>query len=395
MPNLPRVVLLLETSIEYGRAILRGVARYERLHGPWSVYVEPGHFQHILPTINTSVPVGMIARMTSPTEVRVLKRVGCPVIVLEPSSDVPALSAARHGFHSIVTDSPAIARLAAQHLLGLGLTRFGFCGYAECPWSETRRTAFIAHLKAQGFSCSVFTEPVDVGGQGVLSQKRLKAWLLSLPKPAGVMACNDACGRQVVAACSEAGIAVPDQIAVIGVDNDELLCELADPPLSSVVLDCEQAGYAAAELLDGLMKGNIANAPQMISVRALTVMERRSTQPILVQDALVAAALRFIRDNVTRLISVRDVTDHVGVSRRTLERRFDHVFGHGIYDEITDCRLVRAKRLLLETDLPSYRVAEAAGFSNIQPMLRLFHRQEGCSPLAYRAKARKSKPDFG
>ena len=121
-------------------------------------------------------------------------------------------------------------------------------------------------------------------------------------------------------------------------------------------------------------------------------MERRSTQPILVQDALVAAALRFIRDTVTRLISVRDVTDHVGVSRRTLERRFDHVFGHGIYDEITDCRLVRAKRLLLETDLPSYRVAEAAGFSNIQPMLRLFHRQEGCSPLAYRAKARKSKP---
>jgi LacI family transcriptional regulator len=214
-------------------------------------------------------------------------------------------------------------------------------------------------------------------------QATLADWLRSLPKPVGLTACNDICGREVLQACASAGLRVPDDVAVVGVDNDELMCELSGPPLSSVVLDLERAGYEAAKLLDGLMSGDSVGR-HVVPVEPVYVVTRQSSDVIGQDDASVATALRFIKNYAGRPISVCDVVEQVHVSRRTLERRFSCVLGRSISSEITQCRLERAKHLLLETDLPSYRVAEGAGFGTIKSFNRVFRREAGVSPQRFR-----------
>jgi LacI family transcriptional regulator len=219
-------------------------------------------------------------------------------------------------------------------------------------------------------------------------QRILLEWLKSLPKPVGMMACNDICGREVLQACAAAGLRVPDDVAVVGVevDNDELMCELSSPPLSSIALDVEKAGHEAARLLDSLMSGNRAG-DHIVQVEPVYVVTRQSSEVMAIDDPSVATALRFIKDQARQPIDVSHVVEHAGVSPRTLERRFARVLGRSISSAITQCRLERAKRLLLETDLPSYRVAVGAGFGTIKTFYRVFRRAAGVSPARFRQSA--------
>jgi LacI family transcriptional regulator len=214
----------------------------------------------------------------------------------------------------------------------------------------------------------------------------LLGWLKSLPKPVGLMACNDICGREVLQACAAAGLRVPDEVAVVGVDNDELMCELSNPPLSSIALDVENAGYEAARLLDSLMSGHLAGE-RIVQVEPVYVVTRQSSEIMAPHDPSVATALQFIRNHAGQPIGVPHVVEHAGVSRRTLERRFLSALGRSISSEITQCRLERAKRLLLETDLPSHRVAAGAGFGTIKTFNRVFRRAAGVSPQRFRQNA--------
>jgi len=214
-------------------------------------------------------------------------------------------------------------------------------------------------------------------------QPVLADWIKGLPKPVGLMACNDICGREVLQACASTGLHVPDDVAVVGVDNDELMCELSNPTLSSVALDLEKAGYEAARLLDGLMSGRFDNN-HIVQVEPAYVVTRQSSDLIAQDDPCVAAALRFIKDHAGQAIAVSDVGEEVGVSRRTLERRFLRALGRSVYSEITRCRVERAKRLLVETDLPSYRVAGGAGFGSTKTFNRVFRRAGGVSPKEFR-----------
>ena len=394
MSGLPTVILLLETSIEYGRGLLRGIIKYERLHGPWSIHASAGHFQHSLPPVQSSrsASVGVITRLASLAEAQTIVSAGVPAIALESSFEEPELAEARSSLHEIRSSSPKIGRMGADYLVGLGLSRFAFCGFQRCPWSQIREEAFASQVKTHGFPSEFYVPPAGKGEPWEHDLKHLGNWLSALPKPVGVMACNDMCGRQVLQACADCGLRVPDEVSVVGVDNDEMLCELADPPLSSIALDLEGAGYAAAVLLDAAMTGRAPKGRQIVAVNPVKVVERRSTEPILQSDPLIADALRFVRDHAGRPIGVPDISNHVGVSRRTLERRFRSALGCSLHDELTRCRLERAKRLLQETDLPAYRVAEASGFGNIQPMMRLFRRELGCTPLDWRRLSRKSSP---
>lgn len=197
------------------------------------------------------------------------------------------------------------------------------------------------------------------------------------------MACNDDWAGKVLDACTLAGISVPDDVAVIGVDNDELVCELSTPPLSSVSLNLESAGYEAATLLDGLISGRIHGHHEVL-VKPRWVVTRRSTDVVAQEDRNVAAALRFIRDHAGRPIQVPDVVAHSGLPRRSLERRFALAVGHSILEELARCRLDRARRLLLETDLSIERVALAAGFSAPKRMAHAFRQFEGMLPNHYR-----------
>jgi LacI family transcriptional regulator len=217
-------------------------------------------------------------------------------------------------------------------------------------------------------------------------QRILLAWLKSLPKPVGLMACNDICGREVLQACAAAGLRVPDDVAVVGVDNDELMCELSSPPLSSIALDVEKAGYEAARLLDSLMSGHLAEE-RVVQVEPVYVVTRQSSEIMAPDDPCVATALQYIKTHAGQPIGVSHVVEQTNASRRTLERRFSRALGRSISSEITQRRLERAKRLLLETDLPSYRVAAAAGFGTIKTFNRVFRRALGVSPRRFRQNA--------
>jgi LacI family transcriptional regulator len=386
--RVPKVALLLETSTEYGRGLLRGIVRYSRLHGPWSLYLAPGHLAQTLPRANSWHGNGIIGRVRTPQVARAVLSTGLPFVASSLSELSPR--GRRPAFCEIRTNSAAIARMAAAHLLERGLRNFAFCGFVDCPWSILREEVFAQALAAQGYACerrrirlSNWMQRSNWIESWEHEQPLLSSWLKSLPRPVGVMACNDACGRSVLEACAAAGLHVPDDVAVIGVDNDELLCELSTPPLSSVSLNLENAGYEAAVLLDGLMAGRVRDR-RVVLVEPVFVQTRRSTDVIAQDDPVVVKAIRFIRDHAAKPVSVSDVVDGAGTSRRTLERRFLRAIGCSILVEITRCRIERAKRLLLETKLSCCRVGQVAGFSSIKTFNRAFRQMEKVTPKSFR-----------
>jgi LacI family transcriptional regulator, galactose operon repressor len=387
----PKVALLIETSTEYGRGLLRGIVRYARLHGPWSFTLAPGHLDQVHPAADSWKGDGIIARIRSPEMEDVIRSTGVPYVASTLSE--PTDRALKRQAGEIRTNPVAIAKMGATHLLDLGLRNFAYCGLADLQWSSAREQAFSRYLGELGFECRT----KQVTSANWMQQPRwmktwkdeqpiLAKWLWSLPKPTGLMACNDACGRGVLEVCTTARIHVPDEIAVIGVDNDELLCELSDPPLSSVALDVESAGYEAARMLDALMTGRSVLA-SVVWVQSTHIVHRRSSDVIAREDPLVARALRFIRDNSRTALSVDDVASALGVCRRTLERRMSGAVGRTILDEIMRCHLVRAKQLLVETGLSCGQIAREAGFGSLKTFNRTFRLKEKMTPNSFRVRA--------
>ena len=386
--RMPQVGLLLETSTEYGRGLLRGIVRYSRLHGPWSLYVAPGHLEQSMPKSKSWKGTGIIARVRSPEMAKVIRRTGLPFVASSLDESRPRGRADKFG--EIRTNSVAIGQMAAAHLMERNLPHYAFCGFLESAWSARREDGFSQCLKEHGFPYQAHR--IELANwlrrphwieNWEDEQATLVDWLRSLPKPVGLMACNDICGREVLQACAAAGLGVPEEVAVMGVDNDELICELSSPPLSSVTLDLENAGYKAAELLDRLMSGEEAGEP-VVWVEPVNVVTRLSSDVIRQGDPAVATALRFINNYAGKPIGVSDVVGQAHVSRRTLERRFSHLLGRSVSSEITKRRLERAKRLLLETDSPTHEVAAGAGFGSVKTFSRLFRHATGVSPKQFR-----------
>ena len=213
-------------------------------------------------------------------------------------------------------------------------------------------------------------------------------WIATLPKPVGIMACYDSRGQQVLDACRSAGLAVPDEVAVIGVDNDELLCELASPPLSSVVPNAHRAGYVAAARLDRLMAGKKVT-PMAELIPPLGVANRHSTDAFALDDRAIVRAVRMIREHACEGINVSDVLKTVPLSRRVLEQRFQKLLGRTPREEILQVRLARVKQLLGETELALYQIAERTGFEHVEYLSVVFKRETGVTPSAWRADARR------
>lgn len=388
--SMPHVALLIETSTEYGRGLLRGIVKYASLHGPWDLSLAPGHFQQVFPKRTFWSGDGIIARIRSREVERLIRSVRLPVVassLRESGAKLGSMSG------EVRTASNNISRMAAEHLLGRGLRRLAFCGFIRCPWSEAREKALVRLAKDAGLPCFSFRIHLANWVQSptwirtwVHEQPLLANWLKSLPKPVGLMACNDTCGRAILQTCAAARLQVPDEVAVVGVDNDEMMCEVSSPQLSSVALDLENAGYEAARLLDGLMSGRLSGR-HLVRVEPTRVVTRRSTDVIAQQDLVVSKALRFIRDHAGKPIGVPEVLDAVGASRRTLERRFGDAVGRSVHSEITHCRLERAKRFLLETDLSCSSVAAASGFGSTKSFSRAFRHIEAVSPAGFRKRA--------
>jgi LacI family transcriptional regulator len=384
----PRVALLIESSRSYGRELLMGIARYVRIHGPWSIEFEEGDpGEHFPKWFDRWKWDGILARVSSPAMAEVLGESGVPVVDLSAS-----LPEAR--FPRIRSDENLVGRMAAEHLMERGFKNYAFCGFNGMDWSDMRRASFVQRVSEGGFSCHVFdkTEPrqgdsgLGYEEHGEQYERELLGWLQSLPKPCGLMTCNDSRGRQVLNCCREVGLAVPDEVAVIGVDKDEIYCELSDLPLSSVILNTQQIGFEGAEMLARLMaEGNTDF--QSVLVKPLGVLARQSTDVLAIDDRFIAAALKHIREHACDGLDVEDILKVVPLSRSVLERRFSKILGSSPKGEILRIRLDRVCRLLAESDLSLAEVARKAGFEHPEYMNRLFKGKMGITPGEFRKQA--------
>ncbi|MEO7415140.1 MAG: DNA-binding transcriptional regulator [Opitutaceae bacterium] len=374
-----QVALLIETSNAYARGLLQGVVHYIREHQPWSFHlIEQGRGDDPPAWLEQWHGDGIIARIETPRIARAVVRAGVPAVDMSAARLVPTLP-------WVETDDEQIAKLASEHLLERGFKNFGFCGDARFNWSVWREKHFRAQIGARH---QVQSYVPLISGADLTSQvEDIRRWLLELPKPIGIMACYDNRGQQVLDACRRAGLSVPGEVAVIGVDNDELLCDLASPPLSSVIPNAHRAGYEAAALLDRMMAGKrVPATARLIPPRG--VAARQSTDVLAVDDRDVARAVQFIREEACTGINVSDILRAVPLSRRVLEQRFQRLLGRTPREEILQVRLNRVRQLLAETSLSLYQIAERTGFEHVEYLSVVFKRETGETPSGYRNGAR-------
>ena len=326
---------------------------------------------------------GIIARVDV-HNVDSLRRQGLPIVDVL-CSQVDA------GMPQVETDDLHVAKAAFDHLFACGFRRFAFAGYRGAHYSAARLRGFNSHVQEAGCSVDVYETSADkraptlysVEQAGVADSKRLQSWLASLRKPVGLMACHDIRGQQVVNACRGLQISVPDDIGVVGVDDDDTICPLSDPPLSSVRPDADAVGYLAAETLDCLMQGK-RGIPMLTHVPPVGLVQRESTEVFAVEDREVARVCQFIRRNACGGINVSDVVDFSRLARRQLERRFRKELDRTPLQEITNVRIRRVKQLLEETDFTLDRIAGMVGFANTESISVVFKRETGMTPGAYR-----------
>lgn len=384
MREVPKVALLVETARGFGRDLLRGIARYARLHGPWSFHITPGDYEQALPRMKEWGGTGIIARIPNDRIARAVIEADVPTIALGLTDEQLQPGSPLSKFSELSSDANVVARLAADHLLERQSSHFAYVGLEERGWSSRREKYFSAHMKEAGYDIHAYRQPRRKRDRIWQSEREIMAkWISSLPTPLGLFACNDDRGREVLEACQLAELNVPEDVAVLGVDNDEVFCDLSDPPLSSVALNAETAGYRAAELLDEMMQGRVRK-PRKVMVEALGVIARRSTEFVAVRDYDVAAALQFIRQEQGCGISVASVAHEVAMSRRSLEKRFRETIGRTILEEIQLVRLDRAKRLLMETTYPISKVAQMAGFGSTGYFIQFFQDRVGKTPRKFR-----------
>lgn len=384
MTDVPKVALLIETARGFGRGLLSGIAKYSRLNGPWNFHITPSDLDRQAPRLEGWGCTGIIARITDDRMARVVVKAKVPTIVLGVPTESLAKRHRLARFSEIRVEQESVARLAADHLLERRFVHFAYVGSENHFWSERREAAFRNHLAQRGFEPHVYIKPKRPRDRvWEREQAFVATWIHQLPKPIGVFVCDDHRGRQVLDACRTAHSHVPQEVAVVGVDDDRIFCDLAFPPLSSVALNTENAGYRAAALLDRMMKGQ-NQTPRKISVEALHVVARRSTENVAVEDADVAGAMQFIRREHGSDISVERVAAEVAVSRRYLERRFRTTIGRTILEEIQSARLEHAKRLLVETTHPIAKIAELSGFNSMGYFSQFFERRTGKTPRQYR-----------
>ncbi len=378
MKTRPNVALIIETAAVYGRQTLHGIAHYQRAHGGWSVFLDERELRAPPPDwLLESDCDGVICRSTTPELAEKLLKSGLPVVDLND----------RYGYLGIPrlgSDMPAIGHMAAQHLLERGFRHLAYCGFSGDVWSDERLQGVAEAVGGADHLSGVYHSPSEGIRQSnwQFARAHLCDWLQTLPHPLGIIACNDVRGYHVLDACRVLNIAVPEEVAVVGVDNAETFCDLCLPPLSSILPNAERIGYEAAALLEHLMSGGVAQTQNRL-IAPQKVITRQSSDVLAIDDPAIAQALRFIRERSCDGISMNDVLAHVPLSRSSLERGFRNFLGHSPQEEIRRVRLRRIKQLLVETDWPLSRIAILTGYDT-DYMIVQFKRAFGQTPSLWR-----------
>jgi len=387
----PQVALLFETNEQAHRDILRGVLRYEQIHGPWSLHVAEGRAgEQRLPALKGWNGSGMIGVIQNRAYAEAVLAADVPAVLIDPLDAVQLPDGLLQRHSVFASDLRAIGELAADYYLERGFTHFGFVGEIhDINWSRERGAAFAARVHAVGHQCEMYG-PLTAHERQDWSRERqrLCTWLTALPKPAAVFVAMDVRGRQVLDACRMAGLRVPHEVAVLAVDNDELICGSTMPPLSSIALDTDRMGFEAARLLDQLMRRARGRRPRRVErvFPPLKVVTRRSTETIPIADPVVARALEYIWLNAQNPVGVPEIVQHSGVSRRSLEMRFRACVGVTLQDELQRTRLKRVRALLAETNHSLRTIAHACGFTSASYLGKVFRRTFGMTMTQYRAQ---------
>ncbi|MEA2709532.1 MAG: LacI family transcriptional regulator [Phycisphaerales bacterium] len=391
-PAVPRVALLIETTGSAGRDILRGVARYARESGPWALRHEPRSQQFTEGWVPSWLDGwqgnGVLGRFETDAIVDAVRHANVPAVdLLGVRRDLP--------FPLVIPDDLAIGRLAAEHLLERGFRQFGYIGWQNERWSDQRGKAFKEKVAERGCECATMELPTfkTLPESWDAFIEDLVAWIKQRPKPLGLMLCYDHVGPPVTQACREAGVAVPEEVAIVGVDNNDVVCAICDPPLSSVCPNHEEVGYQGAALLDRIMTGGAAPAGPIV-IPPRTVVVRQSSSVSAIEDPVVSAALSMIREHACNGLQVRDVAENVPVSRSVLQRRFQAVLGRSVHNEIVRVQLRKAQELLKETDLSVRTIAEKAGFKHPEYMAAVFKHRVGVTPVQYRRRYQMSESSY-
>ncbi len=380
-----KILLLTDFSEEYGRALLRGITRYSQINGPWSFCKMPPFvrekfgIQGILDFACKWGAQGIVAQLNQTGEIKKLIDSGFCVVAQDYKERFKAIP-------NITGEYEKNGVMAAEYFLSKGYKNFAFYGFKDYVWSHERSLGYIKRLKQQGYD--VYQYDNTVQGKYKLWYYRdspLSEWLLKLPKPLALFACDDNQASHICEACNIAGIRVPEDVAILGVDNDQMVCELSNPPTSSIALDTENAGYKVAELLEAMILKKTDSFNDIV-VEATGIITRQSTDIFAISDGEVLKALQFIKKNIADKIQVEDVVGNGALSRRALEKRFKEIVGRSIYQEILFRKMERAANLIINTRKSVLDIAFQCGFDDSKNLSRMFQRTYNISPLQYRKK---------
>ena len=371
-----RIVLLLETSRAFGRGLIMGIARYSKLNGPWSFYKEPSGLKSSIPHLTSWKPDGIIMRDSLITNELLKLRIPTILAIHDSSypKDVPVIK----------TDSESIARLASEHLIEKGLKNLAFFGLNNFDWSLERGACFSRFNREAGYDTYTYSPKKKIKkNEWEDEQKQVSNWVNSLPKPVGIFTCNDDHGQHILEVCKLINVRVPEDVAVIGVDNDPMICDISDPPLTSIALNVRAAGYEAAKLMDEMIERKKTSG-KCIMVSPSHVVQRQSRDILAVNDVSVSQAIQFIKKNAKNKILVEDVARAAGMNRRSLERRFKSVINRSIYGEIQNVRIEQIAKLLVETDLSISQITGFFNFTDAEHISRYFKREKGSGLREFR-----------
>lgn len=385
------IALLVPATGGYARGVCQGVADYALERDDWLIYPhERAEFLKLPSWLKKGHIDGIIGFITTPELGRQITSLGVPIVDVQGEGNCP-------GGPVIDTNPGIVAQLAADFFLQAGFTHFAFGGYPGIFFSERRAAAFTRILQFRGYRVHVYQPPPNVGAairkefleiRGLEYEPALAAWLSELPKPVGILACNDGRGQQIITACRDLGIGMPSDVSVIGVDNDEILCRLCRPTLTSIVPDTEGIGRMAADFLARMLEGERIE-PRIYHRAPIRIVERQSTDITTAQDPIVLAASRIIRDRACSGISVEQICDLVSCSRSKLDALFKKHLNRPVAREVMRIRLRRATRLLEDTELSIEAVSKECGFSSATYFCRFFKREVGVSPAVYRSRCSK------
>ena len=382
-PGLPRVALLIPAWSDYGRGLIEGVWEFAQQHGPWLLEMQPGE-----PDENTDMPRGwsgdgVIASIHTRRLAAKLRALGVPVVNVSGS--------VREGvdFPRVTSDARAVMRMAVAHLREKGLKHLAFCGEPQRPFIDFWTDAFRSVMAEDGTEAVIYQPSARIGPKAGLEARHndRRRWIESLPKPVGIIGWATGICRYLAIACTEGNIKVPEQVAILSLETEDLLGRVVHPPLSGVDIPIRRIGYEAAAQLDRLLRGEPAT-PHEIYLPPLGVTTRQSTDLVACRDPQVQQVLRFIRDHAHEGIDVRTVLKAVPMARRSLERRFQELLGRSPADEIRRVKINRVRHLLDTTRMSIPDIAEACGFKYVEHMIPVFKKHHGSTPSRYRANAR-------